>query len=1253
MAARAWLGELPALQIVPEGVEDISVYLDSGWLHLQVKSRRAHRGVFALADLSSAWRRLAERLAADPRARAGVVLERELPGAVSGLAHTLADGSSDRLRDQVAEAVVAVIDPEEFLRRAHVLTMLAPEQTTVRLIADRLGLPPASCAAHQAILRGELASLADENGIRVADKPASMTPADVGRLLDAVSEAVDPSALEEAVRDGIAEAVDFVNPIDDARFYSGVDVGPGHVVAGLPLGRPEVEELVAAVMSSRLALAVGPSGSGKSALIWLAAFETRHQVRWYRVRRLRESDARPLVRLVRGLTGTGATVGFVVDDLGREDRAGFDRLVEELREQPTAVVLGACREEDLFVVPAATTADQVRPRLDEALAERIWHELRVSGGTSVSGWRESFERSEGLLLEYGHLLTSGERLKQTVSGQVLRRVRERRGLELEVLGLVATADAFGAQLDGARVRAAVGATAVDMREALERLSDEHLVTERDGLLGGLHELRSQQVTDEVHRRPPPTLFETIARVIDLVAGPGLQPVVLRVLRARAAPDDIVLEAVAARLEREPDASALASALHALRLVGFSRLAERWSEVFDEEFVGPTHAPLIAQLLVTNSDLSIYPEPIQRAVARIREIPLGDLREPLLVRCAPVVPAALAAAPDVRSAASVLAALGEVERPVAIDPSVLADVLSPDAPLSDVRLLLEAAYLTSAELAAAVANKLGGAPALLEYLEEELPWVRRVELNSDEQGQLTASAEYAYVAQSVQTDPHGDVVELAAYLLALAPAAQIARCRAIDATGEVAGGHRPIADKTIDRRNLPAPARVAWNRARVRASIAASAFDSKTEHLLAERDLIERTASLMREAGDAWARRRRPSRRLDDAAAELATAARQLRPAPIRSETSDPLDHGEFSAEDAVGFIGVMVPNNLLPRLYAGENVAPLATKLVDLTDRVAAPAYWRLIQDPPLKALAQLRQSLDDLHATLRERDRGTRATTIAFERAGRRGLAAMARLARQHANRRVDRDRRELEAALAEKELSAHVLHRAGSPDPTAWPFDEVLVLVDVASISDWSEQLETIIDICRPAVRHRLDFLLAPVRDQRIVGSCGLQVLPNSFIQSRAVAAWDRLPMPLLDEQLGEQIDRVFTRLMEASGIVASLRGGFFHEKEAAVVEAAQDRIGTALDWIGERAADGDPLLVEVQDMIAAFHDLFVQEIGAVVEGEEVGHSLAAALLEGVNGEVNDLYSEYVGIEMAAVEWDVEPNGALERLGVELRNP
>jgi hypothetical protein len=1245
LAVRGWRGELPLRRLVPEGLDDVSLELDTHWLHLQTKSRREHRGQFTSAELKPAWRHLAERLARDKTARAALVLERPLTGVETGVERTLAETASREVKKTVTSAVDGLIDAEDFLARAHVVIMPSPEEVAVELLADRLGLPAASCVAHQAILCGELARLADENGVRTAEAPAELSASDIGRLLDDVSEATDPSALEEAVRDGVAELVDFATAINDERFFSGVDVVVGHVVAGLPVERPEVEQLVDGLAARRFALAIGASGAGKSALIWLAAYSSRHRARWYRVRRLHEDDVPALVRLVKGLSPTGAKVGLVVDDLGRDDRAGFDRLVEELRNQPMALVLGACREEDLFVVRSARDATQVRPSLGPDLAERIWRELHDRGDTSRPEWREAYEQSEGLLLEYGHLLTEGTRLETTIAAQVECRVRERRALELEVLALVPTADAFGAEIDATRLTATLAVDTTDMKGALARLVDEHLIRERDGSLGGLHELRSRYVMQEMHRLPPPTLADSVWRVIGLIASPALQPFVIRLLLEEAVADELVIDALAARLEREPDPRALAAVLQALRWVGFRRMAAEWRDIFAAEDVGPAHVGVVAAFALGDNEHDILPEQIQRTMRRIRQLEPVDLRGLLLAKITPQISLALAASPDIRSAATVLAALGEVDMTVPVEAAALARIAD-GASLPEVRLLVEATYAVSRELAIAVANELGGSTALLERLEREQPWVRDAHVGLDDEGRVTAEAEYAYVAESAQPDAHAAVVELARYLAALAPEAEVAVCRAIDATGKTAGLGIPVADKRIDRNHLPSQTEVAWNRARIRAAIAAVAAPTETEYLLAVREIIIRAARVVRRASDTWASGKPPSRQLIEDASSLAEAANMLAPAPLAIETVEPLEEGELHPDDPASFVGTLIANNLFPRLFKGEPVAPVILQIIEHVDKLTEFERWRLLDKPPLTELSVLRQVLVALHAVVAERAHGDHVTHVARRATGKGRLLTAANVARHRAGARMQSIADQLEHTLAYAGFSACVLRREGEPNHFRWPNDDFLVLVDVPTICDWQRNLETLANLCRPPLEDRCGFLIAPIRDGHVVASFGVKVIENIF-PDPSVRDWPELPLPLLNEQLGDTVRRGLAGLHETSGIIASVRRDEIHKDEFAALEAAITRAREATQEVAHLAAEHDDhLLVEIRDTLLELTRRVEGEAAALAHGQPVDGSVAASILAGLNNDGDTVWFVQVGMVTACVEWDVEPAGAWTRV-------
>ncbi|MFF9667163.1 hypothetical protein ACF1FY_34425, partial [Streptomyces althioticus] len=247
-----------------------------------------------------------------------------------------------------------------------------------------------------------------------------------------VAESIDRNSLEEALASGVCEPVDFDRPLPSATFYEGIDVQPGHIAAGLPAPRPTLTgQVAAAIDRGECVLVTGPSGAGKSTVMWTAAYTTRH-VLWYRIRRLRNEDTPALVRLARALKPTTRSpIGFVVDGIGIGAAESWDVLHRELAPIPGVMLLGSVRSEDLLPLRSRASCTQITVTLDEEVAEQIHAGLSASGTTKALHWREAFEASDGLTLEFTHLLTRGRRLSDVLAEQVDRRVLERRQTEIE------------------------------------------------------------------------------------------------------------------------------------------------------------------------------------------------------------------------------------------------------------------------------------------------------------------------------------------------------------------------------------------------------------------------------------------------------------------------------------------------------------------------------------------------------------------------------------------------------------------------------------------------------------------------------------------------------------------------------------------------------------------------------------------------------------------------------------------------------
>jgi hypothetical protein len=342
----------------------------------------------------------------------------------------------------------------------------------------------------------------------------------------------------------------------------------------------------------------------------------------------------------------------------------------------------------------------------------------------------------------------------------------------------------------------------------------------------------------------------------------------------------------------------------------------------------------------------------------------------------------------------------------------------------------------------------------------------------------------------------------------------------------------------------------------------------------------------------------------------------------------------------------MIPNNLFLNLFKGDAVAPLIPQIVEQVDKLAEPERWRLLNESPVAELAALRRVLLDLHAVVAERASGERVAQVALAAVGKSGLSAAANVARRRAADRMRRIADQLEQTLADAGFTARVLHREGEPDSYRWPNDDFLILVDVPSIYDWQRNLEALVALCRPTLKDRIGFLIAPVRDGRVVASFGVKVIDNVFPDD-SVRNWPELPLPLLNEQLGDTVRRGLAGLHEASAIIASVRGDEVHDDEVTVLEAAVARARDALQHVADLAGESnDQLLAEVGATLLDLSQRVQDEAAALAHGQPIDRSLAASLLAGLNGHGDDVFFAHVGTVAACVEWDVAPDGAWARV-------
>lgn len=536
-------GELPYVRITPEGYEDADCEAANGACTF-VQMKEVDGGLGRLAAAA-----VAETLAHAEASARGSVITLITDGSLgSGLKFTGWTGFlSDQQTPGVDDVVSALIDrgydsdrAKDIVTRSRVVQLpYRVREMSERLLAQAAGCHATVSGLAVSRLTEIFAGASAEQRRTQANTAQRVRTSDIDTVVGHIQDTVDVQGLDYAQRVGVCAPADFLTPdaVPARTFYLGVDGRPSHVAANLDVVRPvELTACAEGLIDEQSVLIIGPSGSGKSVLVWRAARDLIPAARVLRVRRVAtEQDAADLARHVRLMRPSDhAPVLVVADDLGRPATVTWPEAAMLLREVPHTYLLGAARAEDFHPNLLVGATRVVQPRLDEATAVDIGSRIHGLGLTQRMDVVEALESSEGLLMEFLALLTTGQRLRQVLAGQVAGLASPDRRLQRDAARLLTAAHTLGLSLRADRL-AAVLASATDqdtVGDALGVLRDEHIIIADGTSWSGLHELRSATITELLHENPPPSIGATWARVVNLV-DPGQIGWMLRRVAERA------------------------------------------------------------------------------------------------------------------------------------------------------------------------------------------------------------------------------------------------------------------------------------------------------------------------------------------------------------------------------------------------------------------------------------------------------------------------------------------------------------------------------------------------------------------------------------------------------------------------------------------------------------------------------------------------------------------------------------------------
>lgn len=1100
-AVGAWIcskvaaGEIAASDVIPEGLEDIQV-TGADITFIQAKSRQASQGDFTVSRVVGFLRAMIHTRAAQPREplceRLVLVLERPITGAQAvRWNQSLADlDPTDSLRanaeDLLGSLVPAATSVATLLERTAVVVVpwsQLDDETSAKL-STVSGLPLSGAEPLLHTLRHEVSQCTAQNASPDLSERRTLSRQAILRLITETSQLIDINSLTTALSTGRCVPVDFDTPIDDPRFFEGIDVRPGHVVAGLPAPRTAFVELASeALRAQHTLLFTGPSGVGKSTMMWSTAYAMR-DVLWYEVTRLESVDVEDLWRLLRALKPKPSSpVGLVVDSVGTKDPAAWDGLHDRLPADGSVLVVGSVRTEDLSMLASARNAAVIECRMDEVVAKELFDGLKAQGRTSLQVWEDAYSASGSLTMEYTYMLTQGQRLGAVLGEQVRRREHEHRSIELELLRIVSTAARWGARVPAAAL-GAIAPEAGPRGEALRRLIGEHLITLEGAYYGGLHQLRASAVSSIVHETPPPTLEATAAELVRVVDLPDLRSLVLGCLFERPEAASDVIDALRERVRLGADCSLLVLMLRALRAADFRRDGGEWARTLDAHAVAKAYRPVTVWLALTDSDTEMPEDSWKPGIgASVREMKASpqtsEWRDAFISRIGPTTVCDLAAhagsLPGVEGLLGALygaTAAPELARAIARLPNVLTLVAgaAPEAACRFMGLLGTLDERAARDLRENLGSDLWARSIILSVN----PWIVHITQNSTDGAESELEAELLYGGDWFDIDPHEQAVAAARTLLNLYPECAVS-VRTINAAGDdlAYGGHEPGRSRLLRKYNVH-PFVISWNRERARLVLQLAMQRSDAERALTVAALIPQVDQFFSEVTSAWTRRQlsRPLiRRFITVQRRIIEANDAL---PVHTAPDGPDDEEstrDTNSLDIDNFHALVdgICSNIVTRLLETQDYNSLAAYVGDsilkLVPKVRLEETWHKGPDsePLAAALASIERTLHALHAVLADIAYGPERVAVVLGAASAGGrTSALARCAEgafRRATRRLNGRLDEVVADAATVGLSVRwVLRDLPEAPATDWPPLEVALVVDVESIWQWDASASTL---------------------------------------------------------------------------------------------------------------------------------------------------------------------------------------------------
>ena len=1159
---KQWAGQIPNGYIIPEGFEDVVLELENREIWVQIKSLKS--GSFSVKEVESIHKDIDDKIARltnEKTFEVAIGLQRPCTSvAIKGVEHLLSNSKQ------------CIVVSEQ------------PELEAISILVERLGVAEAIAENLFNGVSARVGKISDDNGTIVFDDRQKISTTDIERFILNYLETSDSSAIDIAFRKGVIEPVDFKTPVEDPAFYSGVKAQPGHIASGLIIDRPEqVEVIVQSFKLVRQVIVSGPSGAGKSSLVWLCANRMAKATRWFRIGSSATLDeVKEIQRFVRARNpNPDSSIGLVCDELNSTNIAFWHNLNEEILKLPNVILLGAVRKEDLSNLQGVRDAEIISVELDEELAKTLWQELQKREKTNWLHWKEPFEQSNGLLLEYTHILTQGKRLEILLQEQVQQRENENRLDELRILRAASLITSLNGEVEVSILLEVLEISPDKGAIALKRLLNEHLVRESvPGVLGGLHSLRSNALAKLTHDGLALKEEDTFLATLNAVSVPTLAQVIQLALKDLTRFDFQKLNDTLLSLQRTNEkVEVLVAILQGLGFATAEKRAKQFISLLEEMNIERSLWSVASMLSVGDKalpDLDFAENfgRIKNVILQFRRQPKEDYRQQFCDQ--------LQALPNLTSISElhiVLVSMIGMTNP----PSIKFNIQNIDQGEVDVKKIvrvLEAAYAVSPGTAGSLCSSFGGEEQLMRDVASQFTWITSPIIEQGTHGR-TVRADYYYVSDQLKRDLNEVAVEICRTLLAIVPSAEAAACSVINPDGSIVQVKDfPLMTKDIPRENLPPESQVGWNRIFCQLILSNANVMTLTEYAMTLSELIRRTESVFNEITEKWVRGSKFHNR--ERLAEECNAISQIcNELSFTVVPNVPLTIHDAVKEgvstDTAGTLLTNILNNLVSRLFSinietdARGLAGFTLNLAEDAQKQANSTIWRVLSKDPVEQLVALSERLLNLAQVLQElgTDNTKSARDLLAGMATRasfgRSLASASKFCRSRSEQRLRQKLEQLILNLAAEGVKAEYKTRSlEKNEGIYWPPVEVLLIVKLLNLNELAN-LENILQCCRNGMPGNQAFTVAFECGRKIIPGMAFKVYPDSFFPDlNFVGDWGtELGGRFLHSEVLDAFDKGLASIFDISSIL-SCRDINFYSEEDKLLSNAVEQFRMATDEI-----------------------------------------------------------------------------------------